>query len=109
MKHAIRLASLMLLSPVMGCTAAKDDGAKQALLNCMSAIQAASLDPRSAKVPYAKDMGSAGEHYFAWPLGSGLMLPTTDGSAKPASASCITNATGIVTDMTINGSEIPIR
>lgn len=109
MKHAIRFALALLLSTVVGCTTAKDDGAKQALLNCMSAIQAASADPRSAKVPFVKDMGSAGEHYFAWPLGSGLLLPTTDGSAKPASASCITNAMGIVTALTINGSEIPIR
>lgn len=109
MKHAIRFSAVLLLSPVVGCTTAKDDGAKQALLNCMSAIQAASADPSSAKVPFVKDMGSAGEHYFAWPLGAGLILPTTDGTAKPASASCITNATGIVTDMTINGSEISIR
>ncbi len=108
MKHLIRLAPVLLLSLAAGCSTAQDDGAKRGLLNCMNAIQAASADPNRTKVPYVKDMGSANEHYFAWPAGAGLVISETGGSAKPASASCVTNAEGTVTQMTINGSEIPI-
>lgn len=109
MKKAIRYTSALLLSVAAGCSVSQGDGSKRGLLNCMSAIQTASGDPTLAKVPYVKDSGSADEHYFAWPDGSGLVLPSRDGSAQPASASCITDAAGIVTSMTINGSEIPIR
>jgi len=109
MKRVLRSTSMILLAAAAGCSTRGDDGSKQALLNCMSAIQATSGNPRGTKVPYVKDMGSAGEHYFAWPVGSGLMLSASDGSTKAASASCITNAAGVVTDMTINGSDIPIR
>lgn len=109
MKNAIMCTLWLLLSLAAGCSASQDDGSKRGLLNCMSAIQATSGHPTRAKVPYVKDFGSANEHYFAWPAGSGLILPARDGSAQPASASCITDAAGIVTSMTINGSEIPIR
>ncbi|WP_312237801.1 hypothetical protein [Stenotrophomonas sp.] len=109
MKNAIRYTSALLLSVAAGCSVSQGDGSKLGLLNCMSAIQTASGGPSRAKVPYVKDSGSAGEHYFAWPDGSGLILPSRDGTAQPASASCVTDAAGIVTNMTINGSEIPIR
>lgn len=109
MKNAIRYTSVLLLSVAAGCSASQSEGSKRGLLNCMTAIQTASGDPSLAKVPYVKDAGSPGEHYYAWPDGSGLILPSRDGSARPASASCITDAAGIVTNMTINGSEIPIR
>ena len=109
MKKVIRYTSALLMTLAAGCSVSQDDGSKSALLNCMSAIQTASGDPPRAKVPYVKDLGSADEHYFAWPAGSGLILPSREGSLQPASASCITGATGIVTNMTINGSEIPIR
>ncbi|WP_414609886.1 hypothetical protein [Stenotrophomonas pavanii] len=108
MKYLIGFAPALLLSLAAGCSTAQDDGAKRGLLNCMSAIQAASAEPSRTKVPYVKDMGSANEHYFAWPAGAGLVFSETGGSTNPASASCVTNAEGTVTDMTINGSEIPI-
>jgi hypothetical protein len=104
-----KLFAQLLLVALAGCSSPNDDGSKKALLNCMSAIQSASDNPSATKVPYSKDWGTAGEHYFAWPAGSGLILATKGGAAQPASASCITNAAGIVTDLTINGSDVPIR
>lgn len=108
MKYALRFPPLLLLALIVACSA-RDDGSKQALLNCMSSIQSVTGDAGSTKVPYAKDFGSGNEHYFAWPEGSGLTLPERYGSSQPASASCITDAAGVVTGVTINGSEIPIR
>lgn len=98
-----------LLLVAAGCSAPKEDGSEKALLNCMSAIQTGSGDPVATKVPYAKDWGTAGEHYFSWPAGSGLVVAGSKRPREADSASCVTDAAGIVTSASINGADVPIQ
>ncbi len=109
MKHAIKFAPALLLSLAAGCSTPQDDGSNKALLNCTSAIKGASDNPAATNVPHAKDWGTGGEHYFAWPIGSGLVVAKRDRTRDSDSASCITDAVGVVSSVTINGVDIPIR
>lgn len=103
------LPLLLLTAMAASCSQAQDDGSRKALLSCVSAIQAASSNPAVTHVPSVKDFGSGGEHYFAWPVGSGLSVPQRDRTRDTDSASCITDAAGVVTSLTINGTERPLR
>jgi len=109
MKYAIRFASVLLLPMIVGCSTPQDDGSQRALQNCTLAIQRASTNPAATVVPHAKDWGTDGEHYFAWPIGSGLAVAQRERTRDSDSASCITDAGGVVTSVTINGVDIPIK
>lgn len=109
MKYGNLLPLLLFAALATSCSKAQDDGSKTALLNCVSAIEAASSNPAATSVPPVKDFGSGQEHYFAWPVGSGLSVPQRDRTRDSDSASCITDAAGVVTSLTINGVETPLR
>ncbi|WP_295516211.1 hypothetical protein [uncultured Stenotrophomonas sp.] len=100
---------LLPVVALAGCSKAEEDGAKAAFQNCVSAIQAASTIPAATNVPPAKDFGSGEEHYFAWPEGSGLSVAQRNRTRDSDSGSCITDGAGVVTALTINGAEVPLK
>jgi len=92
-----------------GCSNGEEGGSKTAFLNCVSAIQAASTIPAATNVPPVKDFGSGGEHYFAWPQGSGFSVAQGKRTRDTDSGYCITDGSGVVTALTINGADIPLK
>lgn len=100
---------LLPVIAMAACSKAEEDGAKTAFLNCVSAIQAASTIPAATTVPLVKDFGSGEEHYFAWPEGSGLSVAQRHRTRDTDSGSCITDGSGVVTALTINGAEVPLK
>ncbi|WP_155950186.1 hypothetical protein [Rhodanobacter sp. OR92] len=83
------------------------DGHLDALYLCQQAIRQVAKNPSSAHVPYATDRGTAAEHYFAWPKGSGLTMMNAFGANLDTSASCITTADGkTITSLTVDGKTI---
>lgn len=74
---------------------------------CQEAIKRVANNPSSARVPYAKDYGSASEHYFAWPKGSGLTMMNAYGANLDVSASCTTTGDGKrITSLSVGGKTI---
>jgi len=74
---------------------------------CQEAIKRVATNPSSAHVPYTKDYGSATEHYFAWPKGSGLTMMNGFGANIDVSAACTTTGDGArITSLSVNGKTI---
>jgi len=92
-----------------GCSKAEENGSGAAFLNCVAAIQAASPIPAATAVPPVKDFGSGEEHYFAWPEGSGFAVAQRNRTRDTDSGHCVTDGSGVVTALSINGADVPLK
>lgn len=82
-------------------------GRMEALSLCQEAIRHTANNPSAAHVPYTQDYGSANEHYFAWPKGSGLTMMNAYGANLDVSASCTTTGDGKrITSLSVAGKTI---
>lgn len=98
----IKLAVVIVLTvaAVYACSQMDDDvvrptdGKLDALTLCQAVIARTAKNPSSAHVPYASDVGSAGQHRFVWRAGDGLTMMNAFGANLDTTADCTTDGTG---------------
>ena len=83
------------------------DPERVALETCVQAIKLSSRNSETARVPAEVNVSETPDEFaFAWPRGQGLQLQNGFGAMLDAQATCLTDSTGKILSLTIDGKPI---